>query len=210
MGIYSHPWIFCAYFSLCYICHLFRFNTCSQYCFHHWCFVPCPDNAPFPFCSPVMEHLGGWGWTGASVNTDEVIHNLDYRQKHTTRKEPPVRHPRPCDDILSSWLETYPSEVPELWAWSFWAVCLMRTESHFRALGFLFMGYESPDGVLINLCQLYEPWALTSYMWTLSWVSKVVQLPSEIPTSARSQVKWNRKGSHCRKAHPKTANSQNI
>lgn len=50
-------------------------------------FFPSPNNAPLPFCSPVKEHLGGWGWTGASVNTDEVTHNLDYR--HTlTQKSP--------------------------------------------------------------------------------------------------------------------------
>lgn len=88
MGIYSHPWICHEYCSLCSICHLFQFNISSQYCFCHRCFVPSPNNAPLPFCSPVEEHLGGWGWTGASVHTDEVIYNLDYRHKHTNEKEP--------------------------------------------------------------------------------------------------------------------------
>lgn len=73
-------------------------------------------NAPLPFCSPVEEHLGGWGWTGASVNTDEVIHNLDTDRNTQIKKEPPWRHPRPWDGILSSRLGTYPSEVPELWS----------------------------------------------------------------------------------------------
>lgn len=122
MGIYSHPWICREYCSLCYICHSFRFNTCSQFCFCHGCFVPSPNNAPLLCCSPVKEHLGSWGWTGASVSTDEVIHNSDYRQTHTNKKDPPVRHPRPWDGILSTWLGTSLSEVPELWAWSFQAV----------------------------------------------------------------------------------------
>lgn len=61
-----------------------RFNMCSQYCLHHRFFVPSSNNsAPLPFCSPIKEQLRGWSWTGASVDTDEVIHNLDYRQTLT-------------------------------------------------------------------------------------------------------------------------------
>lgn len=145
MGIYSHPWICHEYCSLCYICHSLQFNTCSQYCFHHRCFVPAPNNAPLPFCSPVEEHLGGWGWTGASVSTDEVFHNLDYRQKHTNRKRAPAEASQTMGwhSLQQTW------NLPKWSAWMMSLVflgpmCLMRAESHFRALGFLFMSYASP------------------------------------------------------------------
>lgn len=66
-------------------------------------FVPSPNsNATLPFCSPVKEQLRCWSWTGASVNTDEVIHNLDCRQTYTNIKEPQMKHPRPWDGILTT------------------------------------------------------------------------------------------------------------
>lgn len=130
MGIYSHPWICRDNCSLCYICHLFQFNTCSKYCFCHRCFVPSPNNAPLPFYSPVKEHLGGWSLTRASVNTVEIIHNLDNRQTHTNTKEPPVRHPRPRDGILSTWLLTT------------WVKCLNYESGLFRL--YVFNEEQSP------------------------------------------------------------------